>query len=460
MTGKEVTLPEILDLREKRADAQKHLLRTYGKPIVCFTMNIPGPVKQNGLILRGFRLGCRLLREALEAVEILVLYWETEDPHTGSTAYCAADTDPVTLKRITTQIEDRFPLGRLYDMDVLDPRGGKLDRELVGGKSRDCIVCGAPGRGCASRRLHTVPELQMAAEGLLTEHFLALDAEAVALLAEESLLEEVRTTPKPGLVDLRNTGSHRDMNADTFAASANALRPYFAECVRIGRENAGEPEETAFGLLRQAGLAAEADMYRATFGVNTHKGAIFTLGILCGALGRLWKPEGTAIPLERLLEESARIGAGAAGDFAAGGDTAGLRLYRGKGIGGIREEVARGLPSVALLGLPAFRRGLAQGLSRNDAALMALLKLVAGVEDTNLYHRGGEKGAAFAKEAAAALLDTGHFPGKARLEELDDAFIARNLSPGGCADLLAVTLFLERLGQTELVCLPPERGIL
>ena len=456
MTGKEVTLPEILDLREQRAAAQKRLLEAYGKPVVCFTMNIPGPVKQNGLILRGFRLGCRLLRQGLEEAGIPVLHWEAEDPYAGSTAYCAADTDPVTLKRITTRIEDSFPLGRLYDMDVLNPRGSKLDREQVGGKSRDCIVCGAPGRGCASRRLHTVPELQAAAEGLLTGHFLTADAETVASLAEESLLEEVRTTPKPGLVDLRNTGSHRDMNADTFAASAHALRPYFAECVRIGQRTAAAPEETTFGLLRQAGLAAETEMYRATGGVNTHKGAIFTLGILCGAMGRLWNLEGTAAALSRLLELSARIGTGAVGDFALGGDTAGLRLYRGKGIGGIREEVARGLPSVANIGLPVFRGGLARGLSRNDAALMALLNLIAGVEDTNLYHRGGEAGAAFAKKAAAGLLKTGTFPGTARMEELDDAFIARNLSAGGCADLLAVTLFLDRLGQAEMVCLPPD----
>lgn len=453
-------MPEILELREKRAAAQQCLLRAYGKPIVCFTMNIPGPVKQNGLILRGFRLGCRLLREGLETAGIQILHWETEDPYVGSTAYCAADTDPVTLKEITTRIEDSFPLGRLYDMDVLDPHGGKLDRELVGGKSRDCIVCGAAGRGCASRRLHTVPELQTAAEDLLTEHFWASDGDAIADLAEESLLEEVRTTPKPGLVDLRNTGSHRDMNAGTFAASAHALRPYFAECVRIGQQTAGEPEDTTFRLLRQAGLSAEKEMYRATGGVNTHKGAVFTLGILCGATGRLWDPEGTAVPLDRLLKEAARIGAGAMGDFALGGDTAGLRLYRGKGIGGIREEVAGGLPSVAKVGLPAFRRGLDDGLSRNDAALMALLNLIAGVEDTNLYRRGGEVGAAFAKNSVAKLIQTGAFPGKARLEELDDAFIARNLSPGGCADLLAVTLFLGRLERTGTVYFPQEKRIL
>lgn len=137
------------------------------------------------------------------------------------------DMDATALKTITTAIEDENRLGRLYDMDVLDGNLNKLDRCLVGGKSRDCIVCGAPGRGCASRRLHSVSELQTAVNRILTAHFQEEDAREIGNLAVQPLLEEVATTPKPGPVDRRNTGSHRDMDMDTFQKSAHALTDYF-----------------------------------------------------------------------------------------------------------------------------------------------------------------------------------------------------------------------------------------
>lgn len=443
MTGTEVTLPEILEAREQRVMTQKKLLDTYRSPLICFTMNIPGPVKQNPLILRGFSLGCRLLRGKLQQHRISVLQWESGDPVTGSTAFCVADAPSETLKTITTAIEDSIPLGRLFDMDVLDIRGHKLDRDTVGGKSRNCIVCGAPGRGCASRRLHTVPELQHAAEALLKDHFAQADARQIARLAEESLLEEVRTTPKPGLVDLRNTGSHRDMDVETFHASAHALLPYFRQCVTIGQQTAPLPTEETFPLLRQAGLLAERDMYQATGGINTHKGAVFTMGVLCGALGRLWSPEGTTIPLTSLYDQCAKLGNNAIPDFIHGTDSAGLRLYRQMGMTGIRGEVAAGLPSVSALALPVFQDAC-KHMSRNDAGVLTLLHLIANVEDTNLHHRGGQAGAAFAKENAAILLKRS-LPTQAEVEALDDVFIEKNLSPGGCADLLAVTYFLDSL---------------
>lgn len=457
MQGREVTLPEILDAREQRVLTQKRLLGTYQVPLICFTMNIPGPVKQTPLIARGFDLGCRLLRDALDREQIPMLHWQSETPDTGCVAYCAADASSVTIKAIAVAIEDSFPLGRLFDMDVLDTAGQKLDRELVGGKSRDCIVCGAPGRGCASRRLHSVSQLQSAAEALLLQHFMEADARLIAQLVTESLLEEVRTTPKPGLVDLRNTGSHTDMSADTFTASARALEPYFRHCVRIGQQSATVAPRETFLLLREAGIAAEKTMLEATGGVNTHKGAIFTMGILCGGLGRLWTPEGTAMSVPELLSQCAEMGAAAAAaDFPQNAaDTAGLRLYRSKGLTGIRGEVAAGLPAVKSISLPAFQSALAQGLSRNDAGVIALLHLIANVEDTNLYHRGGEAGAAYAKERAAALLKRSPLPSRAQLEALDDAFIARNLSPGGCADLLAVTYFLDSLLRVQIISAKP-----
>lgn len=426
--------------REERAWKQQRLLAEYGCPLICFTMNIPGPVKCSPLIIRSFRWGCRQLEEQLRTV----VHREPREAVTGCEAFFAVNADPLELKRICTQIEDATPVGRLFDMDVLGLDGKKLDRELVAGKSRDCIVCGKSGRGCASRRLHSLEDLASAVHSRMMEHFLEIDANRAAELAVESLLEEVHTTPKPGLVDARNNGSHKDMDIGLFTASAEALRPYFRDCFRLGQATADRPARETFELLRQSGLQAEQEMYRATGGVNTHKGAIFTLGLLCGSLGGLWRGVRPVPPLSELLDRCALLGQCAVEDLRAlrKPATVGEKLYVNQGLAGIRGEAAAGLPSVRDIGLPAFREALSRGLDRNGAAAVTLLHLISQVEDTNLYHRGGTEGAAWAKAEAKKLLPC---PTMLQMEALDDAFMQRNLSPGGCADLLAVTLFLDKL---------------
>ncbi|MBP3304627.1 MAG: triphosphoribosyl-dephospho-CoA synthase CitG [Oscillospiraceae bacterium] len=434
----EVTLAQVLQSREDRARGQQALLAAYGCPLICFTMNIAGPVKVTPLIERAFREGLSALDRRLP--QNCVRCRRIMTPVTGCQAmYCAA-LPAAELKEICVSIEEATPLGRLFDMDVLDTDGTKLERK----GERCCIVCGAPGRACAASRAHPVSQLQEATRRLIQAHFFPGD---IGALAVQSLLDEANTTPKPGLVDRRNNGSHRDMDIGTFTASAHALGPYFRQCVQIGQETADAAPEQTFSLLRRAGLEAEKAMYRATGGVNTHKGAIYTMGILCGSLGRLWTPERPIAETERILSETARISRQAAqADFQniSGCPTAGERLYLERGLTGIRGEAAAGLPSVKEIGLPAYRRCLHRGLSPNDAGAVALLHLIAGVSDTNLYHRGGAEGARYAAEAAAALLSA---PTIARLEALDDAFIARRLSPGGCADLLAATYFLDRLSK-------------
>jgi len=442
----EVTLMEMLEAREARAAEQRRLLEKYGKPVLSFTMNIPGPVKDTPLIRRGFDWGREALRCRVPKGRIL--YQAVRRNVAGCEALYAVDMDPAALKTIAVQIEDDIPLGRLFDMDVLDPQGGQLRRERFGGKSRDCIVCGQPGRGCASRRSHTVGELQQAVNRILRDHFAWEDSEQIGAWAVQSLLEEVSTTPKPGLVDRRNCGSHRDMDEGTFRASAAALGPYFTGCAKAGMESAQEPPEETFAALRRLGRLAEQTMYRATGWVNTHKGAIFTLGILCGAAGRLWQPD-ASWELEGLFREVAAMTRQAMAEdlCRGGGDTVGQRLYASQGVPGIRGEAAQGLPSVERIGLPVYRALRQAGKNQNDAGAVTLLHLIAQVVDTNMLSRGGRAGAAAGAKWAAQLTEGGRIPDRERIEELDDRFIRENLSPGGCADLLAAVYFVEKLSQ-------------
>lgn len=439
----EVTLQQVLQCREDRVRLQERLREEYGKSVVCVTMNIAGPVKTSPIIERAFFLCLNMLERQLPVQAVLHREVYTKD--TGCEAAYAVDMAPETLKEICVEIEEESPMGRLFDLDVLDREGRKLTRQ----GQRGCIVCGAPGRACAAGRLHTVARLQEKTRELLTAGLAAADRETIGQLAAKSLLEEVDATPKPGLVDRRNTGSHRDMTMDTFFASARTLEPYFCRCVKLGQETAELPPEETFARLRMAGMEAEQDMYRATEGVNTHKGAIFSLGILCGGLGRLWTPQKDPVTPDALMELCGEMTREAMeADFARmDGTTPGQRLYLQWGITGIRGEAARGFPALRETGLPAYQKARNHGLSREEAGIAALLHLITWVQDTNLLHRGGPEGAAWAAEQARLLLEETPFPAKKRIEELDDAFIARNLSAGGCADLLAAVYFLTALEQ-------------
>lgn len=435
----EITLTELLDAREERARIQTQILREHSCPLVCFTMNIAGPVKTSPSVIRAFRYGLDALDRALK--EYSVLQRTVKYPQSGPEAFFSVECDPQTLKNICVEIEEACKMGRLFDMDVIDTDGKKLERQ----NERCCIICGKAGRVCAAGRLHSVEELQEKTQSIIREHFAEEDSKKISELAKECLIEEVRTTPKPGLVDLSNNGSHRDMNVQTFEASANSLVDYFKKCMIIGINTAENPPEDTFYMLRSAGIEAEKAMYHATDGVNTHKGIIYSMGVILGALGRLWKPDTPIANTDSILEECSDMTRTAVEkDFAnIDGTTAGGRLYLNKGIRGIRGEVADGFPSVRNIALPIYKSELANGKKKNDAGVMTLLHLIAHIYDTSIYNRGGEEGVAYAKDYANRLICNS--PNPKDVEEMDKAFTEKNLSPGGCADLLAITYFLSAI---------------
>lgn len=442
----EVTLMEMLEARERRAQRQQALQSAWGKTMVCFTMNIAGPVKNNALIRRGYALGKKLLRQQLTAAGIETVHFEEIQEKTGNEAFFLLDAAPLRVKAVTVAVEDYAPVGRLFDMDVLCPDGRKVDRQELGLPGRKCLICGGPAQACARSRTHTVAELQEKTREILETALDEADAADAARLATQALLYEAATTPKPGLVDRMGSGSHRDMDFFTFQASAAALYPYFFRCVKIGRET-DDPQET-FRRLRLPGKLAEGEMLHATGGVNTHKGAVFSMGILCGALGRLER-EQWADP-ERVLSECAAMTAGLVGRDYAGltpetAKTAGQKLYLQYGITGVRGQAEAGFPAVLKVGLPKLEAGLSLGKSINEAGCAALLAMLAQTLDTNMIHRGSLEIQQEIMEKLSKLLETEPFPSQKTLERLDEEFVRRNLSPGGTADLLALTFLLHFL---------------
>jgi triphosphoribosyl-dephospho-CoA synthase len=257
-----------------------------------------------------------------------------------------------------------------------------------------------------------------------------------------ALHEELATSPKPGLVTPGDRGAHADMDAATFFASLRALRGTFGAAALLGA--AGSPA----GRLRALGVEAERRMLAGTGGVNTHRGAIFTLGLLAAATGRLAASlrHPTAALLRREVRD--RLGPALLGALPAESSSHGQEVAARHGAGGARVEAATGFPHLFEVGLPAFEASLARGAPRRTAAVECLLALIAVLPDTNLLWRGGEGGLAWARSEAAAFLARGgvHRAGwEEEVAALHRAFVARRLSPGGSADLLAATLFVHRL---------------
>lgn len=264
--------------------------------------------------------------------------------------------------------------------------------------------------------------------GLLATKIRSTD---VPRLAEEALWLELELTPKPGLVDRLNNGSHRDMDHAMFARSIAAISPWFSRFSDLGEEHADKPVAEQLRLLRPAGMACEQAMYGATGGVNTHKGGIFALGLLCFAAGRVKN-----VSAQTLCCEVSNMCRGLVARELAGRSsmaTAGERQFQQYGLTGARGEAENGFATV--------RHAMASWNGRQLHDL--LLRLMAVNLDSNLVSRGGIAGLRYVQDYAQRLLSNG-WDWEA-LAEMDRALMARNLSPGGSADLLSVGWVLAEL---------------
>jgi holo-ACP synthase/triphosphoribosyl-dephospho-CoA synthase len=364
----------------------------------------------------------------------------------GCVGFILAHAEPETLKQLSRFIEDTHPMGRLFDIDVLRQDRRKISRRDTGEANRPCLICGGDAFVCGRSRAHSVGELQNAAVSSMRRFRREKLGEMVAQAALRALVGEAAVTPKPGLVDRTNNGAHRDMDFFTFIDSTAVIIPYFRNCACAGFDAADEAPAELFRRLRPGGKIAELEMHRATGGPNTHKGLIFSMGLASAAFGALYRRR-EKIDAAAVLEFIAAMTCHITDDFEKECGSHGEIIHRRYGIGGVREEARRGFPSVRDWALPALRRSLTAGYSLNDAGIAVFLHLLGRVTDTNIIHRSGPEALAEIQKDAAAFLATN--PGSKEINEyaakLDREFIEKNISPGGCADLLALRLFLYRL---------------
>ena len=269
-----------------------------------------------------------------------------------------------------------------------------------------------------------------------------LAAQAIGRAATLALHDELALSPKPGLVTLVDSGSHDDMDAHTFMRSLFALRGYFVRIAGLGAVNA------PFEDLERCGIDAEARMLKATGGINTHRGAIFTLGLLCAAAGAVAgagrRPTPAALRHTLLQHWGEALAVRATRPSSLPGGIAARR----HGLRGAAAEAALGFPVLFDTALPTLQAAEQRGIPPHHALLDTLFHVIAVMDDSNLAHRGGLQGLRHAQHAASGFLASGGATrpgGVAAAFDIGRDFVSRRLSPGGAADTLAAACFVARI---------------
>jgi triphosphoribosyl-dephospho-CoA synthase len=263
---------------------------------------------------------------------------------------------------------------------------------------------------------------------------------SLADAAVQALVDEAALTPKPALVDRRGSGAHRDLSLDLLLRSARALHGVFDEIARASKGRDAEPQLRA--RLGAIGREGERRMLAATGGVNTHRGAIWSLGLLVAAASITAARDGaivaaTAASLASLPDPERALSV-----------TNGARARAAFGVRGAPGEAESGFPHVVDVALPHLRRSRERGNVEDAARIDAMLAIMTTLDDTCLLHRGGVQALQIAQEGAQEVLAAGGVatPSGARaLQRLESLLLERDASPGGAADLLAATLLLDAI---------------
>ena len=268
----------------------------------------------------------------------------------------------------------------------------------------------------------------------------------LAGLARQALIAEAELTPKPGLVDRRGTGAHIDLSLAIMRRSALAIEPYLGLMAFVSRGS--HPSQPLRERLAVIGRDAECAMLKATGGSNSHKGAIWILGLLASAAAMQNDDNPRASVITATARKIASFEDRATPRLVSHGDTVAKRY----GVAGARGEALRGFPHVVDVGLPMLRSKRASGRTENVARLDALLSIMCRLDDTCLLYRGGEEALVTAKAGAAAVESAGGSGtaiGSQRLRRLDRRLLELGVSPGGSGDLLAATLFLDAVERRQ-----------
>jgi holo-ACP synthase/triphosphoribosyl-dephospho-CoA synthase len=342
------------------------------------------------------------------------------------------------IKQICEGFEENHLLGRFVDVDLNDEQGNTVSS----GKSKLCFFCRKkPAIECRREKAHDFDELRSFMFSKMAEYCRKQREEGIikklSSLAEQAILAEISLTPKPGLVDQFSSGSHSDMNYQTFVDSTAAISRWFGELVHEGFCFQDEDLTQTLPRLRKIGMQMESAMFAATGNVNTQKGIIFLMGLSLFACGKLFSKND-----HFQAEEFRNIIKGICKDLVRNemgnpsGKSHGEKIFLKYGFSGARGEAESGLATVFNFGLPQ----ILQTENLDDKALTkCFLAIAANSDDTNILFRSNpEVLSAFRNLSKTALEDFN----PTNYTAVIDFCQQENISPGGSADLLAVTIFV------------------
>jgi len=440
-------ITEFLFDREKRVDYQEKLLKeNNNKTLVTIRINYPGIEKSNYITDDIINT---IYNDILTYYNKYIVFKHKYKNKEGIIGHFLFELDFVNVKKEMINIEEEHILGRCLDIDVYTMKNEEvigISRKDLYKKPRKCFICDMDAKICSRSQSHSIEDIKAYFEDIYKKYkWLEKKTEKLAYEASQlclkAMISEVSTFPSFGLVSPISSGAHKDMDYYTFLNSALAITPYLKEMFKIGYSY--HHPKYIFEAVRNIGKTCEEKMFEATNNINTHKGMIFLMGISISAIGKALYDDKEFSEIKDIIKLMVKD---ILDDFK-GLDkkknlTHGEKLYLEYGFTGIRGQVQDGL-SVLFDNIIAKYEN--SNLKENDLYTQILIDLMSKVEDSTIVYRHNINTLRKVQEDAKALLKIGGIytkEGNERAKDLEEIYIKENISPGGCADLLAISILL------------------
>jgi len=439
----------ILKARDQRAFLKAQIAQK-SLPSLSLSLNVPGFPKSNPTVSSFFQaclqdLKCHFVSHQIGIQENYAVEICDAAGDFYMVPFSMNHFSLTEIKQICEGFEENHPLGRFVDVDLNDEQGNTVSS----GKSKLCFFCREkPAIECRREKAHDFDELRSFMFSEMDEYNRKQREERIAKklssLAEQAILAEISLTPKPGLVDQLSSGSHSDMNFQTFVDSTSAISPWFEELVREGFDFQDDDLTQALPRLRNIGLQMEAAMFEATGNINTQKGVIFLMGLSLFACGKVLSKND-----HFQAEEFRGIINGICKDLVRNemGNPSvkshGEKIFLKYGFSGARGEAESGLATVFNFGLPEI---VQSGQLNDELLIKCLLSIAANNKDTNILFRSNPDVLGRFKGLCQIALED--FSAE-NYTAVIDFCQQENISPGGSADLLAVTIFVYSVIQAS-----------
>lgn len=439
---------KFLEDRENRVELQNSLLKKFNLPLLTVRANYPGENKWESIPIQITDI---VAKEMMSLYTNKIIHQEILENLEGKIYLFFIQDSALEIKKSTIFFEENHILGRCVDLDVYDIDGRGLSRSDFNLPKRKCLICDDLAFVCGRSMKHSHQEIKdkIASKYISYQNFLRVREKITATLSDlclEGMIYEVSSYPGFGLVTPLTQGSHKDMNFFTFLNSSFVLKKGFKKMAETMFSYL--PLDIAFQQIREIGKATEKEMFKATGGVNTHKGMIFLMGIAVGATARtLYEKksfENISYTISEMTKDILKDFENIDRDKKL---THGEKLYLENGFTGIRGEIKNGLDIVFNGSLEVFSSVFKKSRNINVSALHTLLYLMGEVMDSTIVYRHDFETLEKVRYEMRGIFSKGgaFFENAEYFKELEKRYISLNISPGGSADLLAVTIFFYKV---------------